>query len=504
MTKFKFSVVALATAVILSGCGSESKSSTGSNSKPPTPPAPTPTPPPAPTIYNWQLVNLRSEVPSSANADCAVYAVDTNDSSKRIYAYRATQNVVISIHNSVGKLVKELAPNAYGTVSINYDDIPTNGYVTVEEVDGLIGSGRALYSYSVEKPFVNNMVFNLRKPGAYSCYYTGEGLPASVTPDANAGVTVNAPATKYVQSSYIDKGTSGAVANFPNKIPVIAPIPATEKILLTQYETYTSSQALDLRNYAFVGGDFAHNQNTHPDSKTVTLSDTNLVQPGLSFTDLTLSSGNEVEVSHNGHLYQWQPIYQSSSNFSFVDGNGPFSAWAMKINGTTTNGSWAYKGMYPVNSTAKTITPPTLTNFAASVTTANCSGTHCVESQGYTASNYNIQRVHVRSNTSDGSNYYQTIISMPRSTQVLMESKYSALAPSSSNRIEIGLGSLSETSSAMTQHFMSNFIDVQNLASGTASNNFDVNGPVIQPSSEKTRYISLMGKTSVTLSNSVN
>ncbi len=484
---------AVAATAILSGCGSSSKDSDNSNNKPK-----------SSTVYNWQLVHLSSETPSNLNSNCDVYAIDNSDNSKRIYAYRATQNVVVSIHSAEGVWIKELVPDANGNVSITQNDIPSGGYVTVEEIDGLIRDGKALYSYSVEKPFVNDMIFNLRKPGAYSCYNTGRKLPETIIPDNDAVVTVIAPAGKYVQSSYIDKSFTWGEVSYPNKIPVKAPIPATEKILLTQFDSYSSSEAVDLNLYAFVDGDFAHNEPSHPENKTAELKSDDLVKPGLSFTDLTLNGVSEVEVSHNNHLYVWQPIYSTSTNFSYIDGKGPFSEWAMNINGTTDVGSWSYKAMLPVNSTAKNIAPPAMTSFTADVTDLNCSGSYCVESEGYAPSGFHIQRIHVRSKTSDGSNYYQTIIGTPRKVQVLMESKHSVLSYASGDHIEIGLGELSDTRTEMIQSFMLNYIDVQNLASGNVSNHFDVNGPILHPNIEKSRKIALMGKERIILTNDVN
>ncbi len=493
MKAFKWLPAVAAVSLALTGCGSDSKS--GGN-----PPGPGP----SPTTYTWQLVHLKSE----KTTDCAVYAVDETTSGNVIAAYTGNDTTNILIHNADGSVKEKRKPSSTGKITLSKTDIPDKGFVSVEELDGSIGQQQDVFMFAVQKEIMTNLTINVRRSSASSsnCYVTGESL-VNTEVDSNAVINVGqvSVSTERYRSNYVDRASVGSSVG--QKVKVLSEIPAKQKVLITLFDNYANNQAKNLTHYQLAAGSFVYSAN---DTSNQSVSPTNrgIVQPGLTITDITLDANktNSLDVSHGNNLYQWQPVYQTSSNYSFITDQDPFSKWSLNLNGTTANSLWTYHQIASVDGSTKQITPPTLTNFSATIESSCASGgAFCLSSTGYTSSDFNVQRSHIRSNTSNNARlFYQTIYSAPSNEVVLMNSSEETLVPdSNTNRIEVSLGKATISDEAL-KYFMSESVNVQSLVSSSLPNFVDANGVVTQQTSMKMRYLSLMGQDVTTIKAGLN
>ncbi|USD66235.1 hypothetical protein [Vibrio sp. SCSIO 43136] len=497
MTTFKLLPIMAAVSLALSGCGSSSKSNDN-------PPAPTP------TVYTWQLVHLASVTKNSTS--CAVYASDTSDNTKEIVAYRGNTNTNVLIHNADGSVKTKLTPSSTGVVSITQSDIPDNGFVSVEELDGTIGNQQDIYMFAVQKSLMTNLTVNVRRKAAAStsCYTTNVAhTETAVDSDAVINVIQVSSSTARYQTSYIDSSVSGGTVGL--KVPVRSELPAQDSVLVTLFDDYTSNEAKTLTHYGVADSSFVYNTN-NTSTNSVIPTNRGVVPQGITFSGLTLNSAlaNRVDVAYKSEVYEWQPIFQTSSDYSFVTDQDPFSSWTFLLNGTSN--SWNYHAMRVADGNAKTFSAPSVTALNATIDSNTCAtgADYCVDSSGFTASDFSAQRTHIRSNTSNNSRvFYQTIYSEPGSEVALMKSSDASesLDPNSNtNRIEVSLAKVSSSASQTDSlaYFMEQSIDVQQLIGSTVPNFYDANGPVTQKTPQKQRYISLMGQDVEVLSAGVN
>jgi len=494
MKAFKWLPAVAAVSLALTGCGSDSKSG-----------GVTPGPGPSPTTFTWQLVYLKSEPAPSA---CAVYAVDESVSGNVIAAYSGNSTTNILIHNADGSVKEKRHPSSIGKITLSKSDIPDKGFVSVEELDGSIGQQQDVFMFAVQKEMMANLTINVRRSSASSgnCYITGESL-VSTEVDSKAVINVGqvSVTTEQYRSNYIDRASVGSAVG--QKVKVLSALPAQQQVLVTLFDDYGNNEAKNLTHYQLAAASFVYNSD---DTSSQSVSPTNrgIVQPGLTVTDINLdtNTNNSLDVSYGNNLYEWQPIYQTSNNYSFITDQDPFSQWSFNLNGVTANSLWTYHRVASVDGNTKQITPPTLTSLNATVE-SNCAlgGSFCLSSSGYTASDFNVQRSHIRSNTSNNARlFYQTIYSVPSNEVVLMNSSEETLVPdSNSNRIEVSLGKATISDAAL-KYFMNESVNVQNLVTSSLPNFVDANGPVTQQTSIKTRYLGLMGQDITTIKSGLN
>jgi|GEM_PF-3429270 len=491
MKAFKWMPVVAAVSLALTGCGSSSKSGGG--------PGPGPTPPPS-TTYTWQMVYLKSEVKSSVPSSCAVYATDTSVNGNVIVAYRGNENSNILIHNADGSVKEKRHPNTLGKITISENDIPSNGFVSVEELDGTIGNEQDVYLFSVQKALMSDLTINVRRTSAAStsCYTTGESFTeVDVNSDAVINIGQVSTSTEYYQTSYIDAATSGKQVG--TGVGVKSELPAQDKVLVTLFDSYNglSGQKKELTHYQLADKSMVYDVNGSS-SQSVNPTNQGVIRPGLTINGVTLdnNNANRIDVAYASEVYEWQPIYQTSANYSYVTDQAPFSSWSFFLNGEVDVSNWKYHAMLPAKGNALNIVAPSLTAFNSTVESSCASGSDfCLSSSGFTASDFDVQRTHLRANTTNSSRvFYQTIYSAPSAEVPLMKSSTETLLPdSNNNRMEVSLAKLTASENAV-KYFMGKSIDVQLLTGNSTRNYFDVNGPVTQKTSAINRYIALMGE----------
>lgn len=494
MKAFKWLPAVAAVSLALTGCGSDSKSG-----------GVTPGPGPSPTTYTWQLVHLKSE-PTTSN--CAVYAVDESNNGNVIVAYSGNANTNILIHNADGSVKETRKPSNTGKITFSKTDIPDKGFVSVEELDGSIGQQQDVFMFAVQKEVMTNLTINVRRSSASSgnCYITGESLVSTeVDPKAVINVGQVSVTTEQYRSNYIDRASVGSAVG--QKVKVLSDLPAKQQVLITLFDDYTSNEAKNLTHYQMAAANFVYNSD-NTSNQSVSPTNRGVIQPGFTVTGITLDANknNSLDVSYANNLYQWQPIYQTSSNYSFITDQDPFNKWSFNLNGTTTNSLWSYHHVASVDGTAKQITSPTLAALNATIE-SNCAsgGAFCLNSSGYTSSDFNVQRSHIRSNTNNSARvFYQTIYSEPSNEVALMNSSEETLSPNSNtNRIEVSLGKATISDEAL-KYFMNESVNVQSLIGSSLPNFVDANGSVTQQTSLKERYLGLMGQDITTIQSGLN
>ncbi|MGR5541851.1 hypothetical protein ACPV5V_25205, partial [Vibrio campbellii] len=90
-----------------------------------------------------------------------------------------------------------------------------------------------------------------------------------------------------------------------------------------------------------------------------------------------------------------------------------------------------------------TINQPSVFDFS-NTEVVDCGYGNCVDTDSFRPSDFELQRTAIRSSTDKGYNFYQTIYGFPNSSQVILESLTETIAPSSTDRVEVGLLSYSD------------------------------------------------------------
>ena len=300
--------------------------------------------------------------------------------------------------------------------------------------------------------------------------------------------------TAYYQTSNIDNAVNGR-GDISSQIPVDSDLPAQTRILVTLFDSYTNSEATQLTHYAIAEKDKVFNINDGSSESTFP-TDANIISPSLSAVGLTVNNESRIDVNIDDHIYTWQNIYSSSADYSVIDGSSEISGWTFNLAGDAGNG-WLAQLYAPVKTSGTTIDIPALqTNTGINVSNAGCNGDYCLSVSSYVADDFQLQRTHLRSTTTnDSRNFYQTIFATPKTDQVLMDSSTGEeLNPNSiSDRLEVSLAQMDVNNNNAVELFMSDSINPQELISATPGQYYDVNGLISMPSEYKQRRLALMG-----------
>ncbi|MFI3276587.1 flagellar sheath protein A [Vibrio sp.] len=451
---------------------------------------------PATPKYTWQMLSLNSLERSSVASGCSIIGQDESDvnGTKVIAAYEATANYNILFHDENGVITATNQSDTDGRFVIDSGDVPVGGYVSLEEIDGFILGTQDVYMFTVSKELLSDMTLNVRQHvSMYSCYQGEQSQKVNV--DLNAAVKVDQVAnnTSYYQSSYIDNSINGKT--IASGITVNSDIPASNNVLVTLFESYDGTEARDLSHYVVMDASYVYDSSQGSGSKSGAPTDENIVKQMLTANGLTLSNTSKIDVEIDNEIHTWQPIYESGQVYAVIEGSSTIDNWSFDIEASTdvASGGWNAKIYDSVDSTGTTVSLPTLNTLTASITNTGCTG-YCLSADGYTESEYQIQRTHLRSSNYNNRNFYQTIFAVPNKNQVLMNSTDEVLNIDNNNdRLEVSLAQLDTENKSQLKQFFAHNIDPQVLISSTIPNYKDVNGLLSMASDDKLRRIEIMG-----------
>ncbi|WP_199460342.1 flagellar sheath protein A [Vibrio owensii] len=465
------------------------------------------TPPPK---YTWQMVNLYSAERADVGAGCVIYDVQEGQADRVIAAKVANAGFKVLYHNADGSVISEDTIDAIpsnGKVTIDSGKVPTDGYVSVEELDGTIGGTQDVYMFSVQKNFLRNLVINVRQSqsSSNSCF-KGEQNDVEVSEDAAITVAQSSASTSYYQSSFINSAVAGH--EVASNIPVRAPLKTNEKVLVTAFDSYSSGKPGDLKYFVFADGSSIYDISNPPSSvpsifmETADRSDVNFNVSGIS-----INSDSSIVVGFNSELYQWQPIFDSTSLLSYTSSNLSANGWSVELSGSVDSGDWKYHSLNPYDGNDIAIDAPIVSSFGSSSISSSCdSASYCLSGNGFGPEDYDIQRTHLRSTTTNSSrNFYQTIFAKPDRNQVMMESSEEVLMPDNSrDRLEVSIASLDPSDSNSVMYFLENSLDIQSVITTSVPDFADVNGSVSNASDIKKRWLKLMSENVTIVENGKN
>ncbi|MGI9834944.1 hypothetical protein ACJPQX_16995 [Vibrio vulnificus] len=498
MTKLKMMPLVAMISAGLVGCGGSSGGGGGGG--------------PVVKTYTWQVVDLYKVERSKVPAGCAIFA-NVSDGSGDVIASRvADRGYRVLFHKSDGtvdadKTISGSAIPATGAITFKETDIPDGGYVSIEEYSGFSAGLLDISIFGVQKDLMQNMTIAIRTEQATnnSCY-KGEKEPEDLT-NANAVMTVtanNSPA--YFMTSASRSFVSGGTQ--PVGLSVHSGVPSLEKKLITAFSTYSNGEANNLTQYVIapIGAVYDSTVTNTPPMVPV-LDGTNVDQHNFIATDLALSNSG-VEVVLSGEVYEWQPLYDSTNNYSIVTNDSNLSQWSLRLNGVTPSsiGGWNYSAQKTVSGEDISITYPTLSSFAGSaISSANCSGVYCVKTEGFAETSFQVQRTAIRSLSVGNRNFYQTVYSTPAKSQVVLQSASEVIAPKSTDVIEVALVDSDAKLLDSAKYLMESSLNKENhLPPGGSVAYKDFVGVVMLPS-EQLKYKKLMmDQNYQALSNRVN
>ena len=351
----KSTLAALLMSGLLAGCSDSS--STGSSSS-------------TSKTYQWQMVHLESVDEVTANAGrCVIYAdstVETDESRTEepeyqvITAYETDEDYNILYHNPDGSIAQtiEAGETNNGVWNIDINDVPDNGYVTLEEVtEELVSGTNRSFMFSVQKSLLDDMVLNVRQTDSGADCVTGNDYreDGAITKFVNVQQQDD---DVYYQTSYdVDSIAGNTLAS---DIPVDYIENESRDILVTAFDdftlvadssattettTATPAERTNLLAWGFIDysllydgvfedGEFDLDDNGDVqytgdgEDLTGSLDDDNLteiewdIDPAdiTTLNEITLDGDSGVIVIHDQTTYLWQPIYDNS-DVSTVDHN---------------------------------------------------------------------------------------------------------------------------------------------------------------------------------------
>ncbi|MBE4594169.1 hypothetical protein BOO24_17675 [Vibrio navarrensis] len=459
--------------------------------------------------YTWQVVDVYKEERSKVSTECAIFANMSDGSGDVIASRVADRGYRIMFHNADGSVVTDKTIEgsdlpSTGIIQFKETDVPDDGYVSLEEFSGLTAGQRDSYILGVHKSLLQNMTLAIRTQQASSnnCY-RGEQEPKDLTnSDAVIAVTANGNPAFFMTSSS-ESNTKGGTQ--PVGLAVHSGIPSVEKKLVTAFSQYSNSEANTLTQYAIVPVGAVYDVTNPPTNPPVSvLSGTNIVSPGFTATDLNLSNSG-VEVVLSGNVYEWQPLYDSSTSYSIASTDNNLSNWSLRLNGVTpgASGAWNYEAQMTLDGSDVSLTYPVVTDFSGS-NIAACSSGYCVDVSGFTLSDFQLQRTAIRSQSDSNRDFYQTIYSVPSNSQVILKSGSEQISPQTTDVLEVGLVDSDAKLLDSAKVLMASSLDVENLVTLGNAEYADFNGVVMLPS-EQLKYKKLMmSQTYQALSNKVN
>ena len=437
---------------LIAGCGSSSNRSNNSGTT-------------TTTSYQWQIVQLASVTEINLGSNCVIYADSTDYDAAKVgevvTAYKATAGFNILYHNTDGSIAKTFSVSdvtADGVFTVNLDEVPDDGYVTLEEAP--TGSITIIdrTMFSVQKSLLSDMVLNVTTGQSASCVEGDDHRKAEFT-TKYVTLAQASDSVSYYQSSYDEKTVDGK--SIATNLPVKYIENGTRDVLITAFEDYEASNndhRTGLTYWTFVDKSKIFDENENSLSST---SDMNLAydQVMWDFSDIsipyTLSDDSAVVVLHEDNTYLWQPIYDGSYTVTVdyvteeVDVWNSYFAGEMDLSSTGA-GDWDFVSF---NTLAE---EPTLielmdpsSSIIGSLTNAsveescNAETDFCVDLEGvFDNDSFTHQRLHLRLEESTTGNIYfvsQTIISKANSKPVVLEASQVEFLSPTLKQIELNL-----------------------------------------------------------------
>ncbi|GLS91458.1 hypothetical protein GCM10007916_25270 [Psychromonas marina] len=492
-------LAALIIPAFIAGCGSSGGSS------------PTPI---EPVIYKWQIVQLKSVPVGSLAETCVIYADSALNQGEVITAYIADRNFKIIYHNEDGTISKQfIADNTTnGQLMIDSDDVPDNGYVTLEEFTPSSNTKES-YMFSVQKSLMTDLVLNVKQTQTDTCV-TGNDYRETYSTEAKLNIPQISVDTEYYQSSYNVNSINGQVTSYA--IPVNTPYPGARDILITAYDEYDANteQKIALSQWGFIEPSFLYEDEDVYGAKLseLELEDIYLSNDNNSI-DLDEKSG--VIAVHNNNSYFWQPIYNNSDTLTVAFDSNEVSTWSGYFSGTVDTDNWSFESFIALTGETYLDFPtlPTLGSVDYVTVTSNCNiaANHCIDTDAsFNSNDFNYQRTHLRLEESGTNNNYtkQTILSEVNEDPVVLQSSTFTLVDPTLIRAEFNLMATDAGSTDAVKYLMSNNIDLVTVgeyssdpANDVAEKAFfnDINGYVVPRTTSESLYKKMLEKNTTTM-----
>jgi len=517
----KSMLASLLVPILLAGCSDSSTSSGNSSSG----------------NYKWQIVHLESVDESDLAARCVIYAdstEETDDSTIQepeyqvITAYKADEDYNIIYHNADGSFDSSNVFNADelndGLLSINPNDVPENGYVTLEELSGdLRDDNRGSYMFSVQKSLLTDIVLNIPQIQTNTDCITGDdhreqALTKFVNVETLRGELGDT--SNYYQTSYDIDSIAGS--DSPSDTPIAYSEGDKRDVLVTVFDDFTITDTSDstetttataaLRTnllgwgfidykllYDAVFGDDGNFELDSVDNKIQyegsgkddisTLDDvdlTDITWSGLGLDTITLDNESGVIAIHDDTTYLWQPIYDESTTITVAYETKEVDVWNSYFSGSVAliDGDWDFTSF---NSLSEEPTSIDVMDFSMltsldNVTISNsCTDVEddegvlttpdfCVDlSSNFDSDDFNSQRFHIRLQEVNGTDIqttFQTIISPANSEPVILEANnvsFDTTTIPTLLRVELNLMKTDDDDLDAVQYLMSQNMDLVSL-----------------------------------------
>ena len=461
---------------VLTGCGSGGGSSDATST---------------PVTYTWQVVQLKSVAESSLGATCIIYADSDETSGNVITAYKATSGYNILYHNADGSIADTYSADSLtdGKITITQSDIPTDGYVSLEEVDGSISSEADVYIFGVEKSLLTDLVINVRQTQTGATCYTGSDYRDTEDTSDSAVLYADTDGLEYYQTSYDQDSISGKTSLY--QIPVESPEMPLHDVLVTAFSDYdvNTEEKTGLSYFAFAAPDEVY------DTSDTLYSSVPLEVADLDYdwsysadtgSDLTLDESS-VYALHEDVIHYWQPLYDSV-NLTIAD-SSDVTNWSTYLTGSDDDYAWDFESYIAFDSDTSSnidFVLPELYSLGAATILSSCSIDdetieNCVDIDGsYDSSDFTLQRTHIELTDDDNNTIYQSIYTTATDTPILLENSQFELNVNSIENIEINLVNSDADTEDSIKYLMAQSLDEVALGddSSQISVYLDANGYV--------------------------
>lgn len=495
-------IASLVISALVAGCGS---GGSGSSEK----------------TYKWQVVQLKSVSESSLPDKCIIYADSDLYAGEVITAYVAEDDYNILYHNADGTIAETYSSDDInnGLLTISSNDVPDDGYVTLEEIESLTGGDRGSYMFSVQKDLLEDMVLNITQDQGDTCY-TGDDYRETASGTALVNVTQPSSGPAYYQSSYDVDSISGQTT--AGGIPVDSPYPASRDILITAYDAYdaSTSKYTELTQWAFIDASNLYEDSSDAASGfTASLSSSNLTDLYWSSTDIVeLDSNSGIIAVHDDQSYFWQPIYDDVDLLTLAYDTSEVSLWSGYLSGTISDNDWLFTSFTELEdgNYLDLASFPSVDALDDVSTSDICSvaETLCIDTNSsFNSDDFTYQRVHFRldeDRTTSSSNIsYQSIYSIANEEPVILKSNLFDLVNPTLSRVEINLMNSDADSTDAIQYLMTANVDLVDLGEYSASDFVeddavtefysDLNGLITNDSETEDLYQALLESNTTTL-----
>ena len=427
----------LAISIGLVGCGGSSSSTSSETTV-------------APTTFDWQVVQLISEDEGILGNNCIIYADSESYDGEVITALQAETDFNILYHNADGTIASTFHANDFsnGLVTITEDDVPEDGFVSLEEVDGGIGETVDVFMLSIHKSLLSDLVVNVRQDQSGSCYQGSdyrveEEETSAISPVVNVS-DLSTSGASYYQTSYDLNSVDGQINS--SEIPaVISSLPAEHELLITVFDSFESDQTTELSHYAFVDNDYIYDSDDDSAVTTIFLGLSSEVDEyDWAIGDTLTLEQSDIYAVHEGVTYLWQNLYTNVLNFDIATDDENISHWASYFTGTETDYNWEFESYIALGSNIS-VELPALTSLSDATIEDSVIDdivSFNLNTSSFDADDFTLQRTQFRTVATISSvdnSFYQTIYAPANSNQVLMNSSELVYDDTSDERVTLSL-----------------------------------------------------------------